>query len=141
MVNPNKYTKYDLSDVSKDQMSDRSNSRAAFDFLRQLKDRKNDDDDQEEKGGKVSFKQPPSKKSIDQEASTSSSNVVHVLAFSTHTSKMSESSEMSLNASMSMSEGSSSSVLNPLHYPSLHRPNKQFPRLQKCDFKSRGAER
>merc|ERR1711997_828420 len=76
VVNPNKYKKYDLSDVSKDQLSDRSNSRAAFDFLRQLKDRKNDDDDQEEKGRKVSFKQPPSKKSIDQEASTSSSNVV-----------------------------------------------------------------
>ena len=76
VIHPSKYTKYDLSDVSKDQLSDRSNSRAAFDFLRQLKDRKNDDDDQEEEGGKVSFKQPPSKKSIDQEASTSSSNVV-----------------------------------------------------------------
>ena len=42
--NPGNYTKYDLSDVSRDQMSDRSNTRAAFDFLRELKDRKEDDD-------------------------------------------------------------------------------------------------
>merc|ERR1712110_312544 len=52
VVNPNKYKKYDLSDVSKDQLSDRSNSRAAFDFLRQLKDRKNSEE------RKVSFKKP-----------------------------------------------------------------------------------
>ena len=49
-MNPNKYKKYDLSDVSKDQLSDKSNSRAAFDFLRQLKDRKNDDESNENQG-------------------------------------------------------------------------------------------
>jgi len=65
VVNPNKYTKYDLSDVSKDQLSDRSNSRAAFDFLRQLKDRKkeednsnSDQDEQDFETRKVSFKKP-----------------------------------------------------------------------------------
>jgi len=64
-VNPNKYTKYDLSDVSKDDLSDRSNSRAAFDFLRQLKDRKKEEDDsnsdqdeQDFETRKVSFKKP-----------------------------------------------------------------------------------
>ena len=50
-MNPNKYKKYDLSDVSKDQLSDKSNSRAAFDFLRQLKDRKNDDLESNENQG------------------------------------------------------------------------------------------
>jgi len=63
VVNPNKYKKYDLSDVSKDQLSDRSNSRAAFDFLRQLKDRKNNDESNENPAEnseerKVSFKKP-----------------------------------------------------------------------------------
>ena len=66
VVNPNKYKKYDLSDVSKDQLSDRSNSRAAFDFLRQLKDRQNDDLESNEENPaesseeerKVSFKKP-----------------------------------------------------------------------------------
>ena len=63
-MNPNKYKKYDLSDVSKDQLSDRSNSRAAFDFLRQLKDRKNNDESNENPAEncseerKVSFKKP-----------------------------------------------------------------------------------
>ena len=63
-MNPNKYKKYDLSDVSKDQLSDRSNSRAAFDFLRQLKDRKNNDLESNENPAenseerKVSFKKP-----------------------------------------------------------------------------------
>ena len=65
-MNPNKYKKYDLSDVSKDQLSDRSNSRAAFDFLRQLKDRQNDDLESNEENPaesseeerKVSFKKP-----------------------------------------------------------------------------------
>ena len=62
-LNPNKYKKYDLSDVSKDQLSDRSNSRAAFDFLRQLKDRKNDDESdknpaENSEERKVSFKKP-----------------------------------------------------------------------------------
>lgn len=63
VVNPNKYKKYDLSDVSKDQLSDRSNSRAAFDFLRQLKDRKINDESNENPAEnyeerKVSFKKP-----------------------------------------------------------------------------------
>lgn len=65
VVNPNKYKKYDLSDVSKDQLSDRSNSRAAFDFLRQLKERKKEEDDsnsdqdeQDFETRKVSFKKP-----------------------------------------------------------------------------------
>ena len=62
-MNPNKYKKYDLSDVSKDQLSDRSNSRAAFDFLRQLKDRKNDDESdknpaENSEERKVWFKKP-----------------------------------------------------------------------------------
>ena len=44
-------------------MSDRSNSRAAFDFLRQLKDRKNNDESNENPAEnseerKVSFKKP-----------------------------------------------------------------------------------
>jgi len=79
--NPGNYTKYDLSDVSRDQMSDRSNTRAAFDFLRELKDRKEDDDISQDDlkkvddGTKISFKKP---KKIEKSSndSGSSSNVV-----------------------------------------------------------------
>ena len=79
VVNPKKYKKYDLSDVSKDQMSDRSNTRAAFDFLRELKDRKTPQDTTEDTEkvteGKISFKKPPSSfKKSDKEST--SSNVV-----------------------------------------------------------------
>lgn len=76
VINPKKYTKYDLSDVSKEQMTDRSNTRAAFDFLNQLKKRNDNEDDekcQEVDEGKISFKKPI-KKSHSSEAS--SSNVV-----------------------------------------------------------------
>jgi len=80
VVNPNKYKKYDLSDVSKDQLSDRSNSRAAFDFLRQLKDRKNNDESNENPAEnseerKVSFKKPSTFKkppSVESTSKTSS---------------------------------------------------------------------
>ena len=66
MINPSKYTKYSLSDVSKDQMSDKSNTRAAFDFLRELKDRKDHKYDEDSSikeqdsssSHKVTFKKP-----------------------------------------------------------------------------------
>ena len=77
VINPKKYTKYDLSDVSKEQMTDRSNTRAAFDFLNQLKTRNENEDDekcQEVDEGKISFKKPIKKSNISSEAS--SSNVV-----------------------------------------------------------------
>jgi len=81
VVNPNKYKKYDLSDVSKDQLSDRSNSRAAFDFLRQLKDRKNDDESDENptessEERKVSFKKPSTFKKPPSVESTSKPSAV-----------------------------------------------------------------
>jgi hypothetical protein len=77
VVHPKKYTKYSLSDVSRDQMSDKSNTRAAFDFLGQLK-AKDDDDDSDEAAesrsdGKISFKKPTQSKSKDEGGS---SNVV-----------------------------------------------------------------
>jgi len=81
VVNPNKYKKYDLSDVSKDQLSDRSNSRAAFDFLRQLKDRKNNDESNENPAEnseerKVSFKKPSTFKKPPSVESTSKPSAV-----------------------------------------------------------------
>lgn len=80
-MNPNKYKKYDLSDVSKDQLSDRSNSRAAFDFLRQLKDRKNNDESNENPAEnseerKVSFKKPSTFKKPPSVESTSKPSAV-----------------------------------------------------------------
>lgn len=73
VVNPQKYKKYDLSDV--DQMSDRSNTRAAFDFLRQLKDRKSvqdsDDDQADNPKAKIAFKKPKNKPSSSETASSS----------------------------------------------------------------------
>jgi len=39
-INPDKWTKYSLADVSPDQMSDRSNTKAALQFLHQLKEKK-----------------------------------------------------------------------------------------------------
>jgi len=39
--NPGKWTKYSLADVSPDQLSDKSNTRAALQFLSKLKDEKN----------------------------------------------------------------------------------------------------
>ena len=86
VINPNKYTKYDLSDVSKEQLSDRSNSRAAFDFLRNLKDHKSDADDIADRkehqemvqDGKISFKKPIRNRNNEESgASSSSANVVH----------------------------------------------------------------
>ena len=79
IVNPDKYTKYDLSDISKDQMSDRSNTRAAFDFLAEMKDRntcKSDDSSKDQNSGsnKVTFKKPVRK--IQSTSTASSSNVV-----------------------------------------------------------------
>ena len=81
VANPNKYTKYSLSDVSKDQISDRSNTRAAFDFLRELKDRKDHtSDDSVEKAHekssshKVTFKKPNRSHQEQQQPTTS---VVH----------------------------------------------------------------
>ena len=79
VVNPNKYTKYDLSDVSKDQMSDRSNTRAAFDFLRELKHRKDEQEDchqdrEKVQEGQISFKKPTFKKKSSNELG--STNVV-----------------------------------------------------------------
>jgi len=84
VVNPNKYTKYDLSDVSKDQMSDRSNSRAAFDFLRQMKERKKDETDSDEDKNKnedletkkVSFKKPSTFKKPSNPKESSSTSAV-----------------------------------------------------------------
>merc|ERR1712110_1281148 len=81
VVNPNKYKKYDLSDVSKDQLSDRSNSRAAFDFLRQLKDRKNNDGSNENPAEnseerRVSFKKPSTFKKPPSVESTSKPSAV-----------------------------------------------------------------
>merc|ERR1712080_531140 len=76
---------YDLSDVSKDQLSDRSNSRAAFDFLRQLKERKQEEDAKEVfneiedfDARKVSFKKPSTfkKPSSTNKESTSNSSAV-----------------------------------------------------------------
>ena len=83
IVNPNKYTKYSLSDVSKDMMSDRSNTRAAFDFLRGLKDRKDqtygDDPGKRELETslpqKVTFKKP-GKTHQEQQQPTTSGSVV-----------------------------------------------------------------
>lgn len=76
MKNPHKYTKYDLSDVSREQISDRSNTRAAFDFLRELKERKETSTTEEKadlkEGSSISFKKPISKKNEE----CSSSNVV-----------------------------------------------------------------
>ena len=80
--NPGNYTKYDLSDVSRDQMSDRSNTRAAFDFLRELKDRKEDDEICEDdlkkmdEGAKISFKKPKKPEKSSNESGSTSSNVV-----------------------------------------------------------------
>ena len=58
-------------------MTDRLNTRAAFDFLNQLKTRNENEDDekcQEVDEGKISFKKPIKKSNISSEAS--SSNVV-----------------------------------------------------------------
>ena len=80
--NPGNYTKYDLSDVSRDQMSDRSNTRAAFDFLRELKDRREDDDISQDDlkkvddGTKISFKKPKKIEKSSNDSGSSSSNVV-----------------------------------------------------------------
>merc|ERR1712004_227998 len=81
VANPNKYTKYSLSDVSKDQISGRSNTRAAFDFLRELKDRKDHtSEDSMEKAHekssshKVTFKKPNRSHQEQQQPTTS---VVH----------------------------------------------------------------
>jgi len=81
VVNPSKYKKYDLSDVSKDQLSDRSNSRAAFDFLRELKERKNEEGATNEpaekvEDRKVSFKKPSTFKKPSSVESASKSSVV-----------------------------------------------------------------
>lgn len=82
VVNPNKYTKYSLSDVSKDQLSDKSNTKAAFDFLRQLKetnDEKNGDKpgvDNRDQDGKIVFKKPKKRIESAAESSGSSSSVV-----------------------------------------------------------------
>ena len=77
IVNPDKYTKYDLSDVSKDQMSDRSNTRAAFNFLKEMKDRQTRESDSSEGqasvSSKVTFKKPIRQL---QSTSTPSSTVV-----------------------------------------------------------------
>ena len=85
VINPNKYTKYDLSDVSKDQLSDRSNTRAAFDFLRNLKDQKTNAEDIADRkdhqemvqDGKISFKKPIKNRNEEMAAASSSANVVH----------------------------------------------------------------
>ena len=87
VINPNKYTKYDLSDVSKDQLSDRSNTRAAFDFLRNLKDKKSDAEEDNiadrkahqemVQDGKISFKKPMKKRNEEMAGASSSANVVH----------------------------------------------------------------
>ena len=80
VANPDKYTKYSLSDVSKDQISDRSNTRAAFDFLRELKDRKGQSIDecismnQSASSPKVTFKKP--KKSHQDQQQLPSTSVV-----------------------------------------------------------------
>merc|ERR1712029_1027478 len=81
VVNPSKYKKYDLSDVSKDQLSDRSNSRAAFDFLRELKERKNEegannDPAENVEDRKVSFKKLSTFKKPSSVESASKSSVV-----------------------------------------------------------------
>merc|ERR1712004_140574 len=80
VANPDKYTKYSLSDVSRDQISDRSNTRAAFDFLRELKDRKGQSIDesismnQSASSPKVTFKKP--KKSNQDQQQLPSTSIV-----------------------------------------------------------------
>lgn len=71
--NPKNYTYYDMSSVSRDQMSDRSNTRAAFDFLREMRERKDGEKDEKvDQGAKISFKKPK----IKEISEASSSNVV-----------------------------------------------------------------
>ena len=81
-MNPKKYTKYSLADVSRDDMSERTNSRAAFDFLRELKQRRDAEEEKHEEpmplDGKVAFRKPTKKarKDEDEAASSSSSSSV-----------------------------------------------------------------
>jgi len=63
--NPSKYTKYSLADAPN--VSDRSNSQAAFAFLKELSDRKAGKDEQKEEinetSGKIKFNRPKPKSS------------------------------------------------------------------------------
>ena len=70
--NPDKYTKYSLKDV--DVLNNKSNSAAAFDFLRQMDDRKRkaetEMDEEEISDRKIVFKKPKK----DEETATSSTS-------------------------------------------------------------------
>ncbi|KAL1452258.1 hypothetical protein WDU94_006547 [Cyamophila willieti] len=98
-VNPHKWTKYSLSDVTENDLSDRSNTNAALSFLNDLKKQKtvdNDsvnmdvDGDSDGKTSKILFKKKSNPKSTDESSirnnsgSSSSSNqyvgTKHVMA-------------------------------------------------------------
>lgn len=51
--NPHKWTKYSLEDVQ--EMTDESNRKAAFDFLKQLADRQQNEEKLEELPSKIEF--------------------------------------------------------------------------------------
>lgn len=76
--NPQNYTKYDLSDVSTDQLSNRANTAAAFDFLRQqqeLREKEVDKSHDAEPGSHaVVFKKP--KKMVKHDSETLQSDSV-----------------------------------------------------------------
>jgi hypothetical protein len=59
LSNPRKYTKYSLEDV--DELSDRGNARAAFDFLRQraqIRETEDSSETSEAEPAKITFKRP-----------------------------------------------------------------------------------
>ena len=79
--NPSKYTKYSLADAPN--VSDRSNSQAAFAFLKELSDRNANKDDQKEEEnenpGKIKF-QRPKKRSSDAAPSSDQKSVTSVMS-------------------------------------------------------------
>ncbi|KAK2170033.1 hypothetical protein NP493_1167g00014 [Ridgeia piscesae] len=59
---PERWTKYDLSDVQADQMSERSNTAAALDFLNTQRKRREESDDVDDADhGTIQFKKPTTK--------------------------------------------------------------------------------
>lgn len=79
--NPHKWTKYSLADVKDDDMSDKSNTKAALSFLNELKSRTNNDEGIDEEVGskKIVFKKVLRKASpgnVDSQSTFRSSKVV-----------------------------------------------------------------
>ncbi|XP_054286955.1 protein TSSC4-like [Macrosteles quadrilineatus] len=70
---PDKWTKYTLSDVSQDDMSDQSNTAAAMSFLRELRAKKEsqDMDVDSEKLSKPTFKKTQRKREVSEDKSSS----------------------------------------------------------------------